>query len=48
MIVRRKNMKNTVGDLLHFFDYRIGSVDTRNLQIPGRRQEDYVIEETQE
>ena len=48
MIVRRKNMKNTVGDLLHFFDYRIGSVDTRTLQIRGRRQEDYVIEETQE
>jgi len=48
MIVRRKNMKNTVGDLLHFFDYRIGSVDTRNLQIPGRRQADYVVEETQE
>ncbi len=42
MIVRRSRMKNTVGDLLHFLDYRIGNSDTRDIQVRGRRLEDYV------
>ncbi len=45
MIVRRSRMKNTVGDLLHFFDYRIGTDDTRTNTLRGRRQDDYVEEE---
>ena len=45
MIVRRNRMKNTVGDLLHFLDYRIGNSDTRVTK--GRRQEDYVEDDSQ-
>ena len=47
MIVRRSRMKNTVGDLLHFFDYRIGNEDTRSGETRGRRQEDYVEDDGQ-
>ena len=47
MIVRRSRMKNTVGDLLHFFDYRIGNEDTRAGITRGRRQEDYVEDDGQ-
>ncbi len=48
MIVRRNKMKNTVGDLLHFLDYRIGDTDTRVKKLRGRRQKEYVIEDTNE
>jgi acetyl-CoA carboxylase carboxyl transferase subunit beta len=40
MIVSRKKMKDTVGDLLHFMDFRIGNKDTRKSR--GRRQDEYI------
>lgn len=43
MIVRRNRMKNTVGDLLHFFDFRIGDTDRRSTG--GRRREEYIEDE---
>jgi len=45
MIVKRSRMKNTLSDLLHFFDYRIGALDTRTIKKRGRRQEDYIEED---
>ncbi len=42
MIVRRNQLKDTVSDLLHFFDNYMGDVDRRKSR--GRRQADYIEE----
>ncbi len=43
MIVKRSRMKETLSDLLQYFDATHGMLDRRKQ--PGRRQDDYVVEE---
>lgn len=42
MVVKRENMKKTVGDLLHFFDTKIENIDKKERTTPARRKEDFV------